>query len=382
MYSRSCRSVSRRLLILSSASLSSLFPASLLLSWQWLTALCTADSLPLSCLTDMQKDLSESSFCPGLQGWLDNLLSSPSSSLPDASLSVATLLRACNTALSIARDTGYEGALHFLGSACAEADKSAQHVRPKQTAAQHGAVQQGEAEGKATQQAEDNIPATSASTDSPIASFLKALSAKVCNLSNVVDCLRPVNPDSQVHGSSKFQELVRFLVQLKAEKDAWHGMVFVRERQAVFQLTRMLQSAPQLADINFHPFTGQAKTHTVRPASGSTSSSATPLGMKTSERKNIFQRFRFAKGREVLVATSAAEEGIDVPGCEFVVCYTTVESGRELTQKQGRARAMVSKFVEFVESNTDDAIMQSKARSEQLSSQMAQKLHLSNAKCC
>lgn len=84
-----------------------------------------------------------------------------------------------------------------------------------------------------------------------------------------------------------------------------------------------------------------------------------------SQRKATLLQFLQAAGQEVLVSTSAAEEGIDVPSCEFVVCYTTVQSGRERMQKQGRARATVAKFVEFAEMGSDDLLMQDKARQQQ-----------------
>ena len=59
-----------------------------------------------------------------------------------------------------------------------------------------------------------------------------------------------------------------------------------------------------------------------------------------------------------------------------------MQSGRELTQKQGRARAMASTFVEFVDAGSSDALMQKKAREEQAYSQMAQQLHMSRGTTC
>ena len=35
----------------------------------------------------------------------------------------------------------------------------------------------------------------------------------------------------------------------------------------------------------------------------------------------------FTAGRKLLVSTSAGEEGIDVPNCEFVVRYTATQTG-------------------------------------------------------
>lgn len=49
-------------------------------------------------------------------------------------------------------------------------------------------------------------------------------------------------------------------------------------------------------------------------------------------------------GRKVLVATSAAEEGLDVPSCEFVVRYNAAATGIQLLQSRGRARQRVAEF--------------------------------------
>ena len=294
------------------------------------------------------------------------------------------------------KDIGYEGALHCLGSACLEASKASQQQAAQQEAQQasetaaeqtaHQARQQPAtpAAQPAAQQAANITPHELADTQPTVAMLLEALSVKVCSLSNVLYSL-DIASERRSSAFPKFQKLVQFLAQLKADKPAWHGIMFVQERQAVFQLTKMLQTAPQLAGVNFYTFTGDGKASAQRHTAGSAASSVaavTPVGMKLKERKSTMLRFRQAKGQEVLVATSAAEEGIDVPSCEFVVCYTAVQSGRELTQRQGRARALVSKFVEFDEEGSTDAAMQRKAREEQMNSQLAQKLHIQNGKCC
>lgn len=54
-------------------------------------------------------------------------------------------------------------------------------------------------------------------------------------------------------------------------------------------------------------------------------------------------------GRKVLIATSAAEEGMDVPACEFVVRYNAAATGIQLVQSRGRARQRVSEFVAILQ---------------------------------
>ncbi len=54
-------------------------------------------------------------------------------------------------------------------------------------------------------------------------------------------------------------------------------------------------------------------------------------------------------GRKVLIATSAAEEGMDVPACEFVVRYNAASTGIQLVQSRGRARQRASEFVAILQ---------------------------------
>ena len=44
----------------------------------------------------------------------------------------------------------------------------------------------------------------------------------------------------------KFQALVRCLQEQAAGRDAWHGIVFCRTREAARTLARLLQAAPEL----------------------------------------------------------------------------------------------------------------------------------------
>ena len=87
-------------------------------------------------------------------------------------------------------------------------------------------------------------------------------------------------------------------------------------------------------------------------------------GMKIRHQVDTLDSFRAAQGMNVLMAAAAAEEGIDIPRCEFAVSYTVVESGREWTQRQGRARMHGSQFVSIIERGIADLLQLNKSEQE------------------
>ena len=96
--------------------------------------------------------------------------------------------------------------------------------------------------------------------------------------------------------------------------------------------------------------------------------------MKVKDQAAILHSFKNGQGRQVLVATAAAEEGLDIPTCEFVLCYTAVETGRERTQRQGRARMLKSLFVHLLEQGTSDEAQLVKSK-QQAENEYAALLH-------
>jgi endoribonuclease Dicer len=56
----------------------------------------------------------------------------------------------------------------------------------------------------------------------------------------------------------------------------------------------------------------------------------------------------------VLVATSAVEEGIDVPLCSLVVRYNPAATGQQQVQSKGRARDLASTYVTLLDDASKD----------------------------
>ncbi|KAI7843234.1 hypothetical protein COHA_003068 [Chlorella ohadii] len=126
----------------------------------------------------------------------------------------------------------------------------------------------------------------------------------------------------------KFRALAEFLRHYGAQQ-SFHGILFARTREAVRSLTQLLRTVPELEGV-----------------------------------QAVMADFR-QPGRRLLVSTSAAEEGIDVPRCEFVVRYAATQTGRERVQSAGRARKFGSRFVEIIEATHEELSLIRKSRAEE-----------------
>lgn len=58
----------------------------------------------------------------------------------------------------------------------------------------------------------------------------------------------------------------------------------------------------------------------------------------------------------LIIATSALEEGIDVPACNTVLCFNEPDNVKVLVQRRGRARSRESNFILMVEEGQNDRV--------------------------
>lgn len=284
---------------------------------------CSADGCS-TLLQEVAKPLVDGTASSTLEGWLKSF---SAQTVPASQLRAhVTLLQSCNTALDLIKDVGFEVALQFLADNCLMNTQD----KPGSGNAQQGTAQQVNTSSRVSQ-----IDAARLSAE-----LVTDLSKKVCHLQLALAAV-----GASISGASisfpKFKELVTLLADQQARTSASHIMVFVKERQSVHAIAAMLRKVPELAQISFFAYTGRAAA-----GSGSTSRFS---GMKRTEQKNALHLFKEAKGTAVLVATAAAEEGLDISSCEMVVCYTVVQSGRERAQRRGRARKACSLFVNIIE---------------------------------
>lgn len=286
----------------------------------------------------MAKPLHDGQSSSRLRGWLTAVLADTPPAHPHLT-ALLNLLQGCNTALDLIKDVGFEMALKYLADQCLSSQQIATGPSTTATAAESGSPSSGTTGQTVLEEEAAKLAASAVMVD---------LSEKVCHLPVALAALR----NSGLHASvsfPKFRELVEVLQELHSSKSASHSMVFVKERQSVHAVVAMLRKVFDLAPISFFAFTGRATTGSRRIAGVSTGNSTKPSGMKLTEQKNALRQFKEADGTAVLVATAAAEEGLDIINCELVVCYTVVETGRERVQRRGRARKAGSLFVNIVE---------------------------------
>ncbi|KAA6429036.1 MAG: retinoic acid inducible I [Trebouxia sp. A1-2] len=352
-----------------------------------LTQLTELDSMILmgaDALAEITSSLRDGKWSARLKHWLTTQAATVPQT-PTHLRAHLALLQDCNTALSLLKDTGFELALHYLANKCVANQQPAnQHSTTEKhvTTNTDQAASAHAAEFRASKALVSEAAAASLSQ-----ALIQDLSEKVSHLQLALDALAVTQAGTNI-SFPKFRELVTVLTEMQGKKSAWHGIVFVKERQSVHAIVSMLRNVPQMATISFHAFTGRATNSKRRLdpllssnprvdfAAPNQSLGSRRSGMKLREQKNALSQFRQAEGMSVLVATAAAEEGLDITNCELVVCYTVVETGREMMQKRGRARMPGSEFVCIVEEHDQRRVEH--ARMAESNARVAQ-LHVSHS---
>ncbi|XP_037666119.1 probable ATP-dependent RNA helicase DHX58 isoform X2 [Choloepus didactylus] len=105
------------------------------------------------------------------------------------------------------------------------------------------------------------------------------------------------------------------------------GIIFTRTRQSAYSLLLWLQQQPglQAVDIRAQLLIGAG-------------SSRQSTHMTQREQQEVIRKFRTGT-LNLVVATSVAEEGLDIPQCSVVVRYGLLTNDISMVQARGRARA-------------------------------------------
>jgi Fanconi anemia group M protein len=127
------------------------------------------------------------------------------------------------------------------------------------------------------------------------------------------------------------------------------AIVFTHYRDTCETLTRNLGKIPGLRPVRF---VGQA-------------SKGVDIGLNQKEQKEVIEKFQ-AGDYNVLVATSIAEEGLDIPSTDLVVFYEPVPSEVRTIQRRGRTgRRRAGRVIVMVTRDTkDEAYLYSSRKKE------------------
>ncbi|XP_012403721.1 probable ATP-dependent RNA helicase DHX58 isoform X1 [Sarcophilus harrisii] len=138
---------------------------------------------------------------------------------------------------------------------------------------------------------------------------------------------------SDTHSENpKLEDLEQILEEQFSAPGPSRGIVFTQTRQSAHALLLWLQERPTLRQLGIKAqvLTGAGHNSQI-------------THMTQTEQLEVIQRFR-AGTVNLLVATSVAEEGLDIPQCNVVVRYGLLTNEISMMQARGRARASQSVY--------------------------------------
>ena len=141
-----------------------------------------------------------------------------------------------------------------------------------------------------------------------------------------------------VNDHPKLDKLIPILRTQFAGKPESRAIVFTHYRDTCDQITKRLESIEGVRPVRF---VGQA-------------SKGEDIGLKQKEQREVLESFQEGK-YNALVATSIAEEGLDIPATDLVVFYEPVPSEIRTIQRRGRTgRRRAGRVIVLVTKGTKD----------------------------
>ncbi|MBN1861059.1 MAG: DEAD/DEAH box helicase family protein [Candidatus Thermoplasmatota archaeon] len=136
----------------------------------------------------------------------------------------------------------------------------------------------------------------------------------------------------------KIQEIVNIVKEQVALKKDSKIIIFTHYRDTSLYVLKQLETIPNVKPVRF---IGQAGKESDK-------------GLTQKEQIDIIKRFK-KNDFNVLIATSVAEEGLDIPSTDLVVFYEPVPSEIRTIQRKGRtARQMAGKVLILIAKGTPD----------------------------
>ncbi|KAM5324728.1 interferon-induced helicase C domain-containing protein 1 [Glossophaga mutica] len=111
------------------------------------------------------------------------------------------------------------------------------------------------------------------------------------------------------------------------------GIIFTKTRQSAYALSQWINENEKFAEVGVtaHHLIGAGHSSEFKP-------------MTQNEQKEVIRKFRTGK-INLLIATTVAEEGLDIKECNMIIRYGLVTNEIAMVQARGRARAEESTYI-------------------------------------
>ncbi|KAJ6047171.1 ATP-dependent helicase dcl2 [Penicillium canescens] len=161
--------------------------------------------------------------------------------------------------------------------------------------------------------------------------------------------------------SNKVKRLLLFLKE-RSHPDS-SGVIFIRERITAYVLSALLDTHP-LTQNAFRCAPCLCVSSSVRSESSWTKGDDLSFG----KNEDIVMQFRSGL-KNLIVATSVLEEGIDLPACHLDISFDSPDNITSFIQRRGRARQGISEFA-VMEANDVESVSASSKQYSDLERQM------------
>nr|XP_060618505.1 antiviral innate immune response receptor RIG-I [Anolis sagrei ordinatus] len=130
----------------------------------------------------------------------------------------------------------------------------------------------------------------------------------------------------------KLEEITFLLDETYHENPETRTILFVKTRALVAALKNWIEESPQLQHLKPEVLMGRGKRNQ-------------KTGMTLPNQKGVLDSFKTIGDSKILIATSVADEGIDIAQCNLVLLYEYTGNVIKMIQVRGRGRAKDSKCI-------------------------------------
>lgn len=139
--------------------------------------------------------------------------------------------------------------------------------------------------------------------------------------------------EKEEYENEKLVKLRRIIMEEFTRNNKARGIIFTKTRQSTFALCQWIDDNEKFKEVGI-------RAHYIIGAG----SNSDFISMTQNEQKKVLQKFSTGEVN-LLVATSVAEEGLDIKECNIVIQYGLKPNEIEMVQTRGRARAHDSSVI-------------------------------------